>query len=198
MWNSPRVSNTDPPDVPPLAVAVLTLLDERDMHPYEMIQTLRQRQEDQWVKLRPASLYYKVDGLAERGLIEAVSTEQEGNRPPRTTYHLTDEGRAVLTAWVTAQLGIVENPYFAFSLALSDLEVIGPDDAARLLSERLTTLDERIDELRTMLAAKKGTVERIWMLAHEHRLCTLTAERDHVASLVHDIDTKALTWPSPR
>nr|WP_235182057.1 helix-turn-helix transcriptional regulator [Dermacoccus nishinomiyaensis] len=57
-----------------------------------MIQTLRARREDQWVKLRPASLYHKVDGLVARGLAEVVGTEQDGNRPPRTTYRLTDAG----------------------------------------------------------------------------------------------------------
>ena len=72
MWNSHRVTTTDPLDVAPLAVAVLSLLAERDMHPYEMIQTLRARREDQWVKLRPASLYHKVDGLVARGLAEVA------------------------------------------------------------------------------------------------------------------------------
>ena len=38
--------------------------------------------------------------------------------------------------------------------------------------------------------------ERIWMLAHEHRLATLTTERDYIASVVHDIKSKELTWPT--
>ncbi|QQY24878.1 PadR family transcriptional regulator [Dermacoccus nishinomiyaensis] len=197
MWNSHRVTTTDPLDVAPLAVAVLSLLAERDMHPYEMIQTLRARREDQWVKLRPASLYHKVDGLVARGLAEVVGTEQDGNRPPRTTYRLTDAGRELLVAWISSAITVVENPYFSFSLALGELEALGPERAARLLTERVTALDEHIAQMRDSLEqGRNQSAERIWMLAHEHRLATLTTERDYIASVVHDIESKELTWPT--
>lgn len=184
-------------DVPPLAIAVLSLLAERDMHPYEMIQTLRARREDQWVKLRPASLYHKVDHLVARGLAQVVGTEQDGNRPPRTTYRLTEAGRELLVTWISAALTVVENPYFAFSLALGELEALGPEHAAQLLGERLVVLDDRIAQMRDSLEQGEAQgAERIWMLAHEHRLVTLTSERDYVASLVHDIESKELSWPT--
>ena len=174
------MTTTDPLEVAPLAVAVLSLLAERDMHPYEMIQTLRARREDQWVKLRPASLYHK-----------------DGNRPPRTTYRLTDAGRELLVAWISSAITVVENPYFSFSLALGELEALGPERAARLLTERVTVLDEHIAQMRDSLEQGRNQgAKRIWMLAHEHRLATLTTERDYIASVVHDIESKELTWPT--
>src|SRR6478735_1352117 len=58
----------------PLALAVLALLWERPMHPYEMSMTLRERRKDESVKLNFGSLYSVVDSLVKHGLIEAAST----------------------------------------------------------------------------------------------------------------------------
>ena len=45
----------------PLALAVLALLFERPMHPYEMAATLKQRHKEDSIKLRYGSLYTVID-----------------------------------------------------------------------------------------------------------------------------------------
>ena len=45
----------------PLALAVLALLFERPMHPYEMGVILRQRHKEDSIKLRYGSLYTVID-----------------------------------------------------------------------------------------------------------------------------------------
>jgi DNA-binding PadR family transcriptional regulator len=45
----------------PLALAVLALLYERPMHPYEMASTLKERREEESIKLRYGSLYTVID-----------------------------------------------------------------------------------------------------------------------------------------
>ena len=47
----------------PLALAVLDLLQERHMHPYEMQQTIRERCTDHVIKVRAGSLYHTVAPL---------------------------------------------------------------------------------------------------------------------------------------
>ena len=91
----------------------------------------------------------------------------------------------------------------AFEEADSRLEVVQqrgsprPERAARLLTERVTVLDEHIAQMRDSLEQGRNQgAKRIWMLAHEHRLATLTTERDYIASVVHDIESKELTWPT--
>ena len=57
----------------PLALAVLTCLFERPMHPYEMAQTMRSRAKHESVKLNYGSLYGVVEGLEKRGLHPGAS-----------------------------------------------------------------------------------------------------------------------------
>ena len=59
-----------PHTLTPLALAVLELLLERPMHPYEMHQTIRDRYTDQVVKVRAGSLYHMVERLHRTELIE--------------------------------------------------------------------------------------------------------------------------------
>src|SRR4051812_50170613 len=75
-----------------LALAVLSCLAERPMHPYEISQTLRQRGKDQSIKLNYGALYGVVESLAKAGLIEPRETVREGKRPERTVYAITEAG----------------------------------------------------------------------------------------------------------
>jgi DNA-binding PadR family transcriptional regulator len=69
----------------PLALAVLVLLYERPMHPYEMAATLRERHKEESIKLRYGSLYTVIEMLEGSGTIFARQTSREAtglNAPP--------------------------------------------------------------------------------------------------------------------
>src|SRR6187397_3267085 len=99
----------------PLAVVSLALLSERPMHPYEMYQLLLARGQDATVKLRPGTLYHVVGWLLASGLVVATGTEREGNRPERTTYAITDDGRTALEAAVMSMLESPQAEYPDFT-----------------------------------------------------------------------------------
>ena len=77
----------------PLALAVLALLFERPMHPYEMGVILKQRHKEESIKLRYGSLYTVIDLLLRRAFIAARETGRDGRRPERTVYEITPAGR---------------------------------------------------------------------------------------------------------
>src|SRR5437667_12886892 len=83
-------------DVSPLALSILQLLDERPMHPYEMASTMRDRHQDEFIRLNFGTLYHTVDVLERDGWILSVEREKEGRRPERTIYKISDSGREVL------------------------------------------------------------------------------------------------------
>jgi DNA-binding PadR family transcriptional regulator len=68
--------------------AIVTLLTERPMHGYEMIQEIAERSNGLW-KPSPGSVYPTLQLLVDEGLI--VGTETEGSKK---LFELTDEGRA--------------------------------------------------------------------------------------------------------
>src|SRR5919198_2129085 len=76
-----------------LALAVLALVAERPMHPYEMASTLRERGKDVSIKINWGSLYTAVQNLEKHGFIDATETTRQGRRPERTVYRITDAGR---------------------------------------------------------------------------------------------------------
>ena len=54
----------------PLALAVMALLTEQPMHPYEIAQTLRRRGKDATTKINYGSLYTVVQNLEKHGFVE--------------------------------------------------------------------------------------------------------------------------------
>ncbi|MDT5340746.1 MAG: hypothetical protein QOD90_6251 [Mycobacterium sp.] len=69
--------------------AILTLLAERPMHGYEMIQEIAERSQDLW-KPSPGSVYPTLQLLVDEDLI--AGTESDGNKK---LFELTEAGRAV-------------------------------------------------------------------------------------------------------
>src|SRR5262245_49974675 len=86
----------EPPQRKHWALAVLALLRERDMHPYQMRRLLRERHKDERLALKPGSLYHTIGWLEQNSWVERVGNSREGNRPERTTYRITEAGEAAL------------------------------------------------------------------------------------------------------
>jgi DNA-binding PadR family transcriptional regulator len=135
-----------------LALAVLALLFERTMHPYEMATTLKQRHKQDSIKLRYGSLYTVIELLLARGFIRAKATSREGKRPERTVYKLTDAGREELLDWMRDLLRDPVKEYPQFEAGLCLLPVLPPDQALALLRARATRLAGDVAQLETRLA----------------------------------------------
>ena len=136
----------------PLALAVLALLFERPMHPYEMAATLKQRHKEDSIKLRYGSLYTVIDLLVDRGFIAPRETSRAGKRPARTTYELTATGYDELRSWMQDLLRTPAKEYPQFTAGLSLLPVLPPDEAVALLRERALQLVAEAARIEAQLA----------------------------------------------
>jgi DNA-binding PadR family transcriptional regulator len=180
----------------PLGIAVLALLFERPMHPYEMVQLLLQRHEDRIVKVRAGSLYHTVDRLAEANLLRACGTDREGNRPERTTYEITATGRVALTARVGEILGTAEREYPLFPVALAEAHNLPGDAVARRLRERIASIEADIAELGALAAGAEGrAVPRVFWIVIGYLRTQADAEARFLRNLVEEIDSGDLPWP---
>lgn len=128
----------------PLALAVLGLLIEKPMHPYEMSSTMRERVKEASIKLNYGSLYSVVDSLVRHGLIEVRETVREGRRPERTVYSITDAGRTEFVDWLSELIAVPVKEYTRFEAALSLLPGLPPDEVVRLLEIRRGRLEPAI------------------------------------------------------
>lgn len=183
----------------PLALAVLVLLFERPMHPYEMAATLKMRNKEQSIKLRYGSLYTVIDALQQQGLIVAKETVREGRRPERTIYELTPSGAERCRTWLGELLGTPAKEYPEFEAALSLLPAMPPDEAIALLEARGVRLAEMAEELRASIEAASQVVEPLFLVEVEYRVMRFEAERQFVEDLVGRIKRDAgyvRTWRS--
>src|SRR5712691_1431425 len=128
----------------PLALAVMNLLMERPMHPYEMKLTMKERGHDQVIRLKGGSIYDTVVRLEEGGFIKSQETSREGRRPERTVYAITDTGRDEITAWLRELIAQPVNDYPQFAAALAFLAVLDKEEVVRLLQVRATMLEGQI------------------------------------------------------
>jgi DNA-binding PadR family transcriptional regulator len=169
-----------------LALSLLTLLMQRPMYPYEMAATLRHRGKDQAIKINWGSLYTIVQNLEKYGFIEAVEVAREGRQPERTTYQITEAGRAELMEWLRELLGIPEREYTRFEAALGESAILPPDDLAGLLRQRLDTLDAANAQHQAELETVETQIPRLFMIESEYYLAMRRAEADWVRALVKE------------
>lgn len=168
----------------PLALAVLALLFERPMHPYEMAATLKERRKEQSIKLRYGSLYTVIERLRADGLIEPRETVRAGRRPARTVYAITQDGLAAMRSWMRELLGAPVKEYPRFEAALSLMPVLPPDEAAELLEARAAHLDEHIGTAHAEIGeAKAMDLPELFTVETKFSLACLMTERDFVLDL---------------
>jgi DNA-binding PadR family transcriptional regulator len=173
----------------PLALAVLVLLFERPMHPYEIAATLRMRNKGGSIKLRYGSLYTVIDTLAQVGLIQAKETVREGKRPERTIYALTPSGVTRMREWMRELLGTPVKEYPQFEAALSLLPAVPPEEALALLEARVRRLGEMSEELRAAVELAVKHVEALFLVENDYRLSLIDAERQFIEGLIQRIKT---------
>ncbi|WP_167667107.1 PadR family transcriptional regulator [Micromonospora narathiwatensis] len=175
-----------------LALAVLSTLVERPMHPYEMAAVLRERGKEQDMPIKWGSLYTVVANLTRHGLLAAVESGRQGRRPERTVYRITDAGREELADWTRELVAVPEREHPRFRAGLSVLGVLPPDEVTELLRQRLDRLEAQLAEERADLARFAREVPRIFLIEVEYDLAVRTAEVDWVRGLLDELTTGSL------
>ncbi|MFI6014388.1 PadR family transcriptional regulator [Streptomyces sp. NPDC051243] len=171
----------------PLALAVMTTLWQKPMHPYEIAQTLRSQGKDASTKTNYGSLYTVVQNLEKHGFVEVTGVERQGNRPERTVYGLTEAGREEMTEWLSDLVAVPAKEYPIFETALSLLAVLPPDDVARLLEMRLSSLEVQVASGRGALEKLYERVPRLFLIEVEYQLHMVEAQAQWVGGFLEEI-----------
>lgn len=182
----------------PLGLAVLRLLADEQMHPYEMQQRIREYAIDHVVKVAHGSLYHAVARLTEQGLIEPVETCREGRRPERTVYAITEAGRDEARSRLREFMMRPAQEYPSFGMALAFVSMLPPAEAASLLDRRSVALEARLAAHDTVVESliKQG-LPRIDVIEVEFCNARLRSELDFVRALSEDIKAGRLAWRPP-
>jgi DNA-binding PadR family transcriptional regulator len=180
-----RVSN-------PLALAVLSCLNEKPMHPYEISTTLRSRGKENSIKLNYGSLYSVVESLQKHGLVTSRETTREGRRPERTVYEITDAGVEEFEDWLAELLSTPVRDYTSLEAGLSLMPGLPPDEVARLLDDRALRLRSELRAIDANHAeAQEFGLPDLFLVESLFRRRMLDAELDFVSTLAKEIRTSS-------
>ncbi|MFE1592824.1 PadR family transcriptional regulator [Nocardia sp. NPDC058705] len=179
----------------PLAIAVLALLDERPMHPYEMYQLLIARREDLLVKVRPGSLYHVVARLADDEMVVAEGVGRAGNRPERTTYRIGEAGRSALRGRIAELLRTPVQEYPIFRVALSEAHTLPREQVVALLEERAEHLNQACVDMDALLDWTRGrAMPRRYYVVLEYIRATTHAELTWITDFAAELGSGAVPW----
>jgi len=188
MANKRKVSNL-------LALAVLSYLTVKPMHPYELSRTLRDNGDARSIKFNHGSLYMVVQQLAKAGFIAEQETSREGQRPERTVYAITDAGRREVRDWLSELIGQPDHEYPHFVAALSLVAALPPSEVVPLLQHRVEALAGQRAEIQAMIddSLDQGVPE-LFLVEEEYRLALLDAESSFVTKFIGQITDPETGW----
>jgi DNA-binding PadR family transcriptional regulator len=181
----------------PMALAAMELLHDGPKHPYEIHQTMREREVNRLVKLTTGSLYHTIDRLERDGLIEAVETSREGRRPERTIYQLTDTGRDAFAARLRAIVAEPAIEYPQYAVAVAFLHTLDRADALVQLRRRAIALEAGVAAERVVRDRLSDMrVPELYWIEIDLRLGQQETELAWTQNLIARLESRQLAWPA--
>jgi DNA-binding PadR family transcriptional regulator len=177
-----------------LALAVLSLLTERPMHPYEISSVMKQRELSTVIKLNHSSLYSVMETLQREGLIVPVETQREGRYPERTVYTTTEAGRSELLDWLRSLLRQPMTEYSQFAAGLAFLGNLSPTEVVALLEEHSRHLKTQMND--TQASIGRGLqigVDRLFLTEDRYTLALLEARLTFIQQFLLEVSDGTLT-----
>jgi DNA-binding PadR family transcriptional regulator len=178
-----------------LALAVLSLLTERPMHPYEMSVMMRHRGHDENIKSSRGSIYTVVESLERDGLVEAQEPSREGRRPERTVYSITPAGSELFHAWLRDLLGTPTKEYPQFTAALMLVGHVGKDEIIEILQDRTDQMADRLQADKNARNQLAGLLPRIFMIEGEYDEAMRAAEINWLRKTIAEVKDGGYPWP---
>lgn len=134
-------------------LTVLGLLVEQPRHGYELERVIEERGVRAWTALGFSSIYYVLDKLAKRGLVEATGAPASGKS--RVVLRATAAGRELCAAATRDALAAVTPVHARVLIAMANSPALPDADVAAGLARRLEALRARLAEVRTARATQE-------------------------------------------
>src|ERR1700674_3236234 len=126
-------------------VLVLGVLLKQPMHGYEVRRELESWNAEQWANIAYGSIYFSLAKMASEHLVEVVSTDERGNRPARTVYAITNDGREQFARLLRELWWDYRPAIDPFRVALSFMDCLPRDELLAALRNRAGGLRSTLD-----------------------------------------------------
>jgi DNA-binding PadR family transcriptional regulator len=159
---------------------LLGLLRRQEMHGYQLNEFIDNNL-SLCTDLKKPTAYYLLDKMAADGWISAA-TEQDGNRPPRRVYRLTETGEAVFQRLLRENLAQYSPVNFSGDVGMAFLDWLAPDEALPLLELQKRQVQARLESVRA-IPTHGGSLQLIF----SHQTRHLQAELDWLNEVIDQL-----------
>jgi DNA-binding PadR family transcriptional regulator len=121
-----------------------TLAASGPLHGHQIRQQAQSDRTETWTDIKVGPVYGALKRLASEGLVREVRTERIGNRPERTVFEITSEGRRALAAVHFTALRELDHHFDPFDLALAQSRHIADEDLEQIVASRLAGLEVQL------------------------------------------------------
>jgi len=129
--------------------AILGLLAEKSRYGYEIEKIIEERGYRAWTDIGFSSIYYILNRLEDKGLIESKMVDVEG-KPSRRVYSITEDGISVLQEKVKLLLSEPVKLISPLDLGIAHIPILKPEVVVECLKNYIHSLDESIDFVEKM------------------------------------------------
>jgi DNA-binding PadR family transcriptional regulator len=174
-------------------LVILGLLRERPLYGYELKQIIEEHMGD-WTNIAFGSIYFALGKLAEEGFAEQVAVEQEGKRPSRSVYQITEAGQAEFLRLLREVWSEVERHYYTIDIGLAFMDALPSEEVEGYLQGRIAQLEgimQHIGKHKTEQMAQPEVPAQA-AAVFDHSLAHFQAELDWTRDLLNRVETGSL------
>ena len=162
---------------------LIGLLLDRPMHGYELAEVLSGL--GQWADMGRTSVYYTLGRLERDGLV-TKHVERHGDKPERSVYSMTEEGRNAFFRSIEETLRAGSEPLSALDVAIFYSNRLDQEAVVDAVRERIASLEEEITESVEQMSrdGEGSAVDLPLRLVLQRRLALLRANVEFLEGLV--------------
>ena len=124
---------------------ILGLLISHGMHGYQLNEMLEHNPGTP-ISLKKSNAYKLLADMEKEGWVTHTQ-EQEGNRPQKRVYSVTEDGEAAFYRLLRENLSSHPSPEFPGVVGLDFLYLLSAEEASALLKTRLEVVEEKFQQL---------------------------------------------------
>lgn len=149
---------------------IMGLLEQQSLHGYA-INDFVERYVDRVAGMKKSTAYALLQRLEKKGYV-SVQLIDQGTRPPRQVYTLTESGREAFIDQLKKSLARPEQPFSGDDIPYLFMASLNPDERIALLKERLDMLYQYLEHYTTTMKHNESGVD----IFLDHRVTLLRAE----------------------
>ncbi len=128
-------------------ILILGLLSQRPMSGYDIYRFVEKKADasGSWLNLNKKTVYNSLGRMKDAGLVTLHERIEEENRPPKSVYAVTEEGREHLRKLLLADAGSPPGVFVNYFLDLPFYGVLEEEEIVAILNDWIARLDALIE-----------------------------------------------------